>query len=284
MRPLLPVSARTRALRAYIRAQRHESRGADVLACSLYTEAALRDPEWAEPMVAAALNLRDRGQYAAMLTACEAALVREPKHGFALWNLGLAATATGNWRRARQAWRRYGLEVAESDAPIHGFFGIAALRLHGPGEHHEDVWVRRICPVRAVIENVPYPESGYRYGDIVLLDGVPDGEVMREHHSVPVFNVLATLAPAAHGTFECAVDLLDPEAWSDLKDLAESRALAVETWPTPSNPPSSRLGISAPSLAAAKRLIADWSKRHGTVRAGTPRQRLKPRANRRRGS
>lgn len=284
MRPLLPVSARTWALRVYIRAQRHESRGAHALACTLYAESALRDSEWAEPLVALALNLRDRGDYAAMRGACEAALTRDPQHSFALWNLGLAATALEDWRRAREAWRRYGLEVAEGDTPVHGFFGIAALRLHGPGDHHEDVWVRRICPVRAVIENVPYPESGYRYGDIVLLDGVPEGEVLRDRHPVPVFNVLGTLAPAAHGTFECAVDLLDPEAWSDLKDLAESRALAVETWPAPNDLPVARLGISAPSLAAAKRLIADWSKRHGSVRAGTPRERLKPRAGRRRGN
>jgi tetratricopeptide (TPR) repeat protein len=284
MRSLLPVSARTRALRVYIRAQRHEARGAHALACALYAQAAQRDPEWAEPLLALALNQRDRADYPAMLDACEAALARDPDHGFALWNVGLAATATGQWRRAREAWRRYGLEVAEGDTPIHGFFGIAALRLHGPDDYHEDVWVRRICPVRAVIENVPYPESGYRYGDIVLLDGVPAGEVMRERHPVPVFSVLSTVSPAAHGTFECAVDLLDPEAWSDLKDLAESRALAVESWPTPSDPPGSRLGISAPSLAAAKRLIADWSKRHGGVRAGTPRERLKPRAGRRRGS
>lgn len=269
-------------MRVYIRAQRHESRGADELACALYAESARRDPEWAEPLVALALNLRDRGEYATMQGACAAAVMREPNHSFALWNLGLASTVVGDWAAARKAWRRYGLEIAEGDQPIRGFFGIAALRLHGPDGHHEDVWVRRICPVRAVIENVPYPESGYRYGDIVLLDGVPQGEVMRDRHPVPVFNVLSTLAPAVHGTFECAVDLLDPEAWSDLKELAESRALAVETWPAPSDRPDSRLGISAPSLAAAKRLIADWSKQHGGVRASTPRERLKPRSGRRR--
>ena len=62
-------------------------------------------------------------------------------------------------------WRRLGLDIEEGDAPIEDNFGITPVRLN-PDDRGEVVWARRIDPVRARIENVPYPESGFRRGDV----------------------------------------------------------------------------------------------------------------------
>jgi tetratricopeptide (TPR) repeat protein len=36
----------------------------------------------------------------------------------AWWNLGIAATALHDWKTARIAWRRYGIELTDGDGPI----------------------------------------------------------------------------------------------------------------------------------------------------------------------
>jgi hypothetical protein len=64
----------------------------------------------------------------------------------AWWNLGIAATALRRWDVARTAWQRF-----------------------------EVVWGQRIDPARIVVKNVPLPQSGHRWGDIVLHDGAPNG-------------------------------------------------------------------------------------------------------------
>jgi TPR repeat len=105
----------------------------------------------------------------------------------AWWNLGIAATALRDWNLARRAWRGYGIEIPEGEGPIAGSFGRAPIRLL-PADSGEVVWCRRVDPARAVIENVPLPESGHRHGDTVLHDGTPNGERLVDGKSYPVFD------------------------------------------------------------------------------------------------
>ena len=49
-------------------------------------------------------------------------------------------------------------------------------------------------------EGIPVLTTDFGFGDEVLIDGVPDGEVPRDGQNVPVFNVLAVLKTAERST------------------------------------------------------------------------------------
>jgi len=76
------------------------------------------------------------------------------------WNLGIAATALGDWATARRAWSAYGIELGgEPDEPILMNFGLAPIRVNpeprfaepellidGRPFKTEVVWAERLCP------------------------------------------------------------------------------------------------------------------------------------------
>jgi hypothetical protein len=93
----------------------------------------------------------------------------------AFWNLGIAATIMEDWATARDAWRGYGLTVPDGDGEIMADFGVTPVRLNADRGGGEVVWARRLCPTRAQVLNVPTPESGRRFGEVVVHDGAPNG-------------------------------------------------------------------------------------------------------------
>lgn len=90
------------------------------------------------------------------------------------WNAGIAATALGDWPTARASWRGQGLPIPDGEGPIDMQLGLCSLRVAGD-DAVETVFAQRIDPCRARIESVPLPESGRRYGDVILHDGEARG-------------------------------------------------------------------------------------------------------------
>jgi hypothetical protein len=198
------------------------------------------------------------------------------------WNAAIAATALSDWDQVRRLWTACGLRIPEGSGPIEGDFGVAVVRLH-PWHGGETVFMRRIDPVRARLLNVPLPESGHRFGDIVLHDGASTG---RRHdgggHRVPVFNELARLIPSEFQTF---VVFVSCEAREDVQALLEATAPGIgfaEDWTetvhfyclrcsygTPHEhtreeragwKSERNLGIAAQSRKSVEKLLADWSR------------------------
>lgn len=118
----------------------------------------------------------------------------------AQWNAGIAATAIGDWAQARAQWAACGIGVPEGDGPIETDFGVVSVRLN-PWSDGETLFARRIDVVRARLLDVPLPQSGHRYGDIVLHDGAATGRRAFGDRTVPVFNALARLQPSPFQTF-----------------------------------------------------------------------------------
>ncbi len=147
----------------------------------------------------------------------------------AWWNAGIAATALGDWVQARRAWAACGIPIPAGEGEIATDFGVAAVRLN-PWAKGETVFVRRIDPVRARILNVPLPESGYCFGDVVLHDGAPTGERFDGGRPVPVFNVLARWRPSAWPTFSAFVHCPAPEDVAALQAVAEAGGGYAEDW------------------------------------------------------
>lgn len=127
-----------------------------------------------------------------------------------LWNVGIAATALADWPRAREAWSKVGIAIPPGEGPLDMDIGSTPIRVgSGPsGTKNEVVWCHRIDPARARIESIPTPESGRRFGDLLLHDGEPTGKRRLGEHEVSVFDELVVLEASPYRTF--VLDLVAP--------------------------------------------------------------------------
>jgi tetratricopeptide (TPR) repeat protein len=142
----------------------------------------------------------------------------------AYWNLGIAATIMEDWATARDAWRAYGLTIPDGDGEIEANFGSTPIRL----ECGEVVWARRLCPTRARVLNVPTPESGRRFGEVVVHDGAPNGERTVNGQTFPVFDELLLFRASALPTSTVEVAAGTPEDVVALAALFEEHGYAAE--------------------------------------------------------
>ena len=187
---------------------------------------------------------------------CALALHDDPATAItAQWNAALAATALGDREDAWRHWSACGIEVATGDGAIERPFGVAALRLEAWGRS-ETVFARRLDPVRASLINVPLPDSGYRYGDVVLHDVAPSGERLFHQSRVPVYNALQRLQTSGFRTFAVSVRCTERAAVEALCDLRVPGIGSVEDW-TDGRPRGS-LGVAAQSRSSVQRLIERW--------------------------
>ncbi|MGR8933819.1 MAG: tetratricopeptide repeat protein [Gammaproteobacteria bacterium] len=179
---------KARASKLHETALRLDEQGCLDDAIRKYQEAIACDPLKVESHYNLGLLYKYAGEWQKSFDCNKTANTLDPNDAAARWNLAIAATALRNWDTARKAWQENGLAFPGS-GPIEADFGITPVRLH-PCQQAEVVWARRIDPVRARIESIPLPESGFRYADVVLHDGAAVGYRKIENHQYPVFNVL----------------------------------------------------------------------------------------------
>lgn len=215
------------------------------------------------------------------------------------WNLGIAATALGDWEQARRGWRAFGMRVPDGDGPITMRLGMIPVRLNpadtdlgaeplaidGVVHATEVVWAERLSPAHARVVNVPSPDSGHRYGDVVLTDGVPHGQRFDGRAWVSVFDELLLLARSAWVTWTVDVEARDASDADALTALAEDRGLAAEDWTAnlhllcracsegrPGDEhqhetawvPSRRFGVAG-DADQVRALLGDWAEADGRV-------------------
>ncbi|SDF51193.1 hypothetical protein SAMN05660662_2431 [Blastococcus aurantiacus] len=164
----------------------------------------------------------------------------------AAWNLGIAATARRDWATARRAWTAYGLRVGgEGDEPIEDDRGPGAVRLNPPVRYvgqrdleldgrvwePEVVWGLRLDPARIRIASVPLPESGHRFGDVVLHDGEPQGTRRHDGTDHPVFEEIELWERSPIPTSSVGVRAADEDV-TELRHALELAELEVEDWTT----------------------------------------------------
>jgi hypothetical protein len=156
----------------------------------------------------------------------------DPTNKEAHWNMGVAATAIRDWATARAAWRGIGLDPPPGgDPPEFQDLGVTPVRLKaGGGEGTETVWGARVDPCRVRIESVPLPESGHRWGDIVLHDVVPNGTRQVGDRTWSVFDELIRMDPSDEPTFESRVTVPTEEDGRALTELLAGLDVGVEDW------------------------------------------------------
>lgn len=200
-------------------------------ALAAYAQATRLRRDWATPWYNAGLIHKYRGAWRESFEANRRAHRLDPAEPAATWNLGIAATALGEWDVARRAWRRYGIPVAEGGGPIDYFIGLTPIRVSLDASP-EVVWADRIDPARAVIRSVPLPATGRRCGDVVLHDGAPMGYRMLGQREVPVFDELAVLEASSCATFEVRASGLSDLDVEELTTAAQGQGITIENWTT----------------------------------------------------
>lgn len=197
-------------------------------AIHLFEEIVALDPGRASAWFNLGLLHKRRHDWQASFDANERAYTLRPDHRGTIWNLGIAATALGDWSTARRMWHAYGLDISDGPGPIESDFGRIPICLH-PDEDTV-VWGHRIDPARARIDSIPPPSSGYRFHDLILNDGAPIG--YRTDHDGEVA-VLEALAPLHSDGFGCFLLRLDAPSQSDLAAFFQAAVwpgMGLEDW------------------------------------------------------
>lgn len=160
----------------------------------------------------------------------------------AAWNLGIAATALGDWDTARRAWTVYGIGgLEDGTGPIDGNFGLAPIRLNPdrpsldlevPARYGdtEVVWCWRRSPAHAVVASVPLPQSGHRFRDVILHDGEPKGSRRTGDQEVSVFDEIVRLCESGMPTWQAQVSAPSLAEVETVGDFFGERGLGADNW------------------------------------------------------
>ncbi|HZA50689.1 MAG TPA: tetratricopeptide repeat protein [Myxococcaceae bacterium] len=193
-----------------------------------YRRAMMLAPEWSVPLYNIGLAAKYRSDWPIACEFSRRASDLNPADQASAWNWAIAATALGKWDEADAAWRRCGIQVPDGSGARDWRLGPIPIRL----EEQEVVWCTRLDPARARIDNVPFEETGYRYGDVLLHDGAPQGARMFRGIEYPVFNALALLERSPYRTFVASVYPGDDVSLKSLEALSSKPEIALEDWST----------------------------------------------------
>src|SRR5882672_3417360 len=104
-----------RAIRLNDRARAAEDAGRLADAEALYRETIDRASRWSVPWYNLGLFYKGQRRWQDSLACNRQALSLKCDDEAANWNLGIAATAVGDWRTAREAWGRVGMRYPEQE-------------------------------------------------------------------------------------------------------------------------------------------------------------------------
>ncbi|WP_431479475.1 tetratricopeptide repeat protein [Massilia eburnea] len=207
----------------------HREAGDDELALQAYEEALRLNPDAAKTLYNIGLVYKYRNDWVKSLDYNQRAYALRPEDEASRWNLAIAATALRDWATARKAWADNGIKLEGADGPIEMDFGPTPVRLNPDGDG-EVVWATRIDPVRAVLRNIPYPDSGFRCGDIVLHDGAGVGKRESRGREYSVFNVLELFEASKLSTFCMEVQEATEQQMATLEAAFDAAGMPFEDW------------------------------------------------------
>lgn len=196
-----------------------------------WRQAVTLDPAFSAPWFNLGLLAKRRGDWPEVLRCNRAAVKADNRNTGAWWNLGIAATALRRWPEARQAWTVRKIPLPPGDGEPVADYGLVPVRLTSRDGRVEVVWGNLIDPARVRLRNVLRPGSDFRFGDVVLRDGAPDGETEFQGQKVPVFNALGLFEAAAFGTFTVVLQV-SSERIPALRAAIQAKGWGLEDWVT----------------------------------------------------
>ena len=268
-----------RAARLHEEGQELSSSGNDDEALRRYHQALVLEPNRPTTLYNIGLIRKYRGEWRESFDYNLRSYQLRPDDEATRWNLAIASTALRDWETARRIWKECGFDLSGESGPILMNFGMAPVRLNPNGEG-EVVWGTRIDPVRTVLRNIPLPESGFRYQDIVLNDGAPVGSRIDAGREYDVFNVLELFESSHWSTYRAVIQATTPDTLLALEELAKTFGVGYEDWTsnirilcracsegTPHEHteqniewiPQRRIGLSAKEKIQIEQLLQTWT-------------------------
>jgi len=213
----------------FLQAVQYDRAGDVYNAVKLHKRLTRLAPDWSEPYACLSRIYKNRQEWRPAYYYAKRAAEINPFNESAWQNLGIAATAIGNWTTARHAWNHLGYHFEPGDQAIQSDLGVVPVCLN-PDTLPEIVWARRIDPARAVVLSVPQPRSKRRYGDVVLLDQEKRRVRVLGKKRLVIYDELELLASSRHATF-CAFLLSDDPADLDLLErLCRDASVGFDNW------------------------------------------------------
>lgn len=203
--------------------------GKDLEALNAYLKATVLDPSKSESFYNIGLIYKYLGEWNQSLKYNTKAYELDPEDEAARWNIAIAATALRRWSIARNAWKDDDIPLDGESGPIKMNFGMTPICLN-PDTSGEVVWATRIDPVRAIIDSVPYKESGFKYRDVVLHDGVAVGYRKVGEIEYPVFNVLELFEQSRFSTEVASVSICSGQDLEKLEAIFSRTQSRFEDW------------------------------------------------------
>ena len=222
---------RKKAQKLHEQGQALSDDGENMEAIDVYLKAIELDPSKSESFYNIGLIYKYQGEWVKSLEYNTKAYELDPEDESARWNLAIAATALRKWEIARSAWLDNGIALEGESGPIDMNFGITPVRLN-PDNSGEVVWATRIDPVRARIDSIPYKESGFKHGDVVLHDGAAVGHRNIGEKEYPVFNVLEKFESSNYSTLIATVKIGSDQDLEKLEELFSETPHDFEDWTT----------------------------------------------------
>ena len=220
---------RERATKLLDLAMELEREGKTDEAINVYLKAIDIDPTWAVPCYNVGLMYKYRGDWRKSLIYNEKSAFLDPSDKPSVWNMAIAATALKDWKTARKTWRMFGipLPIGDENSELRMEIGMTPIRLK---VNNEVIWTNRIDPARAIINNVPTPDSKRRFKDIVLNDGAPNGTRIYNKRQFHVFDELELFESSGYSTFTAMVHVKNEASLKTLEDTLDNRGDGFENW------------------------------------------------------
>lgn len=205
-------------------ASAYEESGDAYNAIKLYKKVARLAPQWAPPLQRLGLIYKYRLEWKPAMHYVKKSLAIDPGNESAWWDLGIAATAQKKWRLARNVWSKFGRNTKAGWVP-----GPVSVRLSYQ-KQFEILWASTIDPARAIVQNIPHPDSNRHYKDVILYDRGISGYHVVHQKRFPIREELGLYKSSGYNTFSCLLETVRPGDVKILEQLCRDADLGFEVW------------------------------------------------------
>lgn len=211
-------------------------RSFDDVAESAFAAAIVLQPDHPNHRYNRGLFYKTRGRFGESVEDNRQAITLGIQTDGAKWNMGIAATASGQGTLALETFRGLGLKLELSpEGRAEGTFPRCKLRVaerpiaeRGPQQDdpgaEETVWLERVGAAHGIVRSVLYRDLGVDYGDVVVFDGAPITQHEVGGRVVPVFPHLMTLERRHYQRYAFAGEQREPR-----QDVVASKHLPADS-------------------------------------------------------
>ena len=202
-------------------AKEYEHRQDYYNAIKLYKRVAREAVTWAAPFIRLGHIYKHRQEWKPTLYYNKKAIALAVDNQEAWWNVGIAATALNKRRLAKSIWTKFGQPSRMNQ--------LVSIKISYANQF-EVLGARRMDPARARILNIPHPNSGRHYKDIILLDNHIIGYHSSGTQRLPIHDELGIYKASTYSTFSCILQQADEKAIQSLRQLCHDAGIGFELW------------------------------------------------------